>query len=87
MKSIQILTAIALAASLSFAADIEKKDETKANESKNPFTGTVTKKKKHMKKDKTAAGETTSEVTEKTKTHTDGKVEKSVETEHKSEQH
>ena len=79
MKLAALLTAVLLAGSMSFAADMEKKEETKVDTSKNPITGTVTKKKKYTKKDKGAHGTKTAEVTEKTKTHTDGEVEKTVE--------
>ena len=87
MKLVSVLIATVFAASLSSAADIEKKDETTMNTSKNPITGTVTKKKKHSKKTKGANGEMTAETTEKTKIHKDGKVETKTETKVETEKH
>lgn len=62
---------------LAHAADAENKGEATVDTSKNPITGTVTTTKKMNKKVKGANGEATAKVTEKTKVHKNGKVEKS----------
>ncbi len=87
MKIAMIMTVGVLAASLSFAADVEKKAETTMDTSKNPITGTVTKKKKTTSKDKSAKGEMKTEVTEKTKMHKDGTSEATTETKKTEEKH
>lgn len=86
MKIAMIITATMLMGATLFAADMEKKSETTVDTSKNPITGTVTTKKKHTKKKKGDNREQTSEVTEKTKVHTDGKVEQTTKTETKTEE-
>ena len=73
-----------------FAVDAGEKDNStkdKVDVSKNPLTGTVTKKKKKMVKHKDASGEHTMEKTDVTKTHTDGKVETKSEVKTDSEKH
>lgn len=86
MKIAMIISATMLVGAMSFAADMEKKNDSTVDTSKNPITGTVTTKKKHSKKIKNAAGEATVETTEKTKVHTDGTVEKKSDTTVKSEE-
>ncbi len=87
MKIAMVLTAGLLAASISFAADTEKKAEITTDTSKNPITGTVTKTKKSSSKDKSGHGEKKTEMTEKTKMHTDGTTEATTETKKTDEKH
>ena len=71
-----------LVGSFAMAADAENSEKATTDTSKNPITGTVTKTKKYNKKMKDASGnEGKVEVTEKTKTHTDGSKKTTVEAE------
>jgi hypothetical protein len=80
MKLALLVTGAALVGSMAFAADVEDAGKTTVDHSKNPITGTKTTKKQSKQKMKDAAGnETSSKVTETTKVHKDGQVEKSVE--------
>ena len=56
MKLALFIAAALVSGSMAFAADAENKIETTVDTSKNPITGTVTEKKKHKKKVKTADG-------------------------------
>lgn len=76
-KMLMALAALMMVGSLAHAADAENKAEATTDTSKNPITGTVTTTKKFNKKVKGAHGEAEAQVTEKTKVHKDGKVEKS----------
>lgn len=84
MKLALVIATALVSGSLAMAADAENKSETTVDTSKNPITGTVTKKTKHKKKVKGEHGSANVEVTEKTKTHKDGKVEHSTEVDSKT---
>lgn len=83
-RSMALFLGALLVGSVGIAADAENKAETTTDTSKNPITGTVTTTKKTMKKQKGAQGGAEVEVTEKTKTHKDGEVKKTVEVEGES---
>lgn len=86
-RSLAIALSTLMIASVGFAADAENKAETTTDTSKNPITGTVTTTKKTSAKKKGAHGKASMEKTEKTKVHTDGEVEKSVEVEGEAAHH
>lgn len=86
MKAMMILAAAMMVGALAHAADAENKAEATTDVSKNPITGTVTTTKKSSKKVKGAHGDAKVEVTEKTKVHKDGTVEKSSEVDATSKQ-
>ena len=71
-----ILAASMMVGALANAADMENKGSTTSDTSKNPVTGTTTTTKKWNKKVKGANGEADAKVTEKTKVHKNGKVER-----------
>ncbi len=79
MKAITLLTAVLLAGSLSFAADMENNGSQTVDTSKNPITGTVTKTTKTKKNVKNKKGDASVEVTQKTTTMKDGSVKTSTE--------
>ncbi len=83
-RTMLVLAAALMVGSLAHAADAENKAEATTDTSKNPITGTVTTTKKHSHKIKGANGDGKVEVTEKTKVHKDGKVEKSATVDAKS---
>lgn len=83
-RTLMVLAAALMVGSLAHAADAENKAEATTDVSKNPITGTVTTTKKSSHKMKGAHGEGKVEVTEKTKVHKDGKVEKSADVSAKS---
>lgn len=76
-KTLMVLAAALMVGAMAQAADMENKGAVTTDTSKNPITGTVTTTKKMSKKIKGAHGEVDAKVTEKTKVHKDGKVEKS----------
>ena len=86
MKNAMLLAALLMVGSLAHAADAEHKAEATTDVSKNPITGTVTTTKKSSKKVKGAHGGAKMDVTEKTKVHTDGTVEKSTDVDANSKQ-
>ena len=83
MKKLALVTMSAVfVGSMAFAADAEDKSSATVDHSKNPITGTETTKKVSKKKMKDGHGnEAAMKVTDKTKVHTDGKVEHTQETE------
>lgn len=85
MRTIALIAAAIFTGSLAMAADVENKNDTTKDTSKNPITGTVTETTKHKKKMKGAHGKSEVEVTEKKKIHKDGKVETTTEVESKKE--
>jgi ABC-type uncharacterized transport system YnjBCD substrate-binding protein len=85
-KMMMTLAALMMVGSLAHAADAENKAEATTDTSKNPITGTVTTTKKHSRKMKGAHGEAKAEVTEKTKVHKNGKVEKTEKVDASSEE-
>ena len=83
MKNLLTLAAAALfVGSVSFAADVENKDNTTVDHSKNPITGTETTTTKTEEKVKDDHGNMKKMKTKKTvKNHKDGKVETDVKVE------
>lgn len=79
MKTITMLFAgLLLAASMSFAADVEKTDTATSDTSKNPITGTTTTTTKMKKKHHVGDDKNDSKVTKKTKKMKDGTVKTST---------
>ncbi|MBC7371430.1 MAG: hypothetical protein H7326_07695 [Bdellovibrionaceae bacterium] len=80
MKLALLVTGAVMVGSFAFAADQEASGSTKVDTSKNIITGTKTTKKKTKQKMKDAHGnESDATVTETTKVHKDGTVDKNVE--------
>ncbi len=85
-RTAMLIAALLMVGSLAHAADAENKNEATVDTSKNPITGTVTTTKKSKKHMKGTHGDAKMDVTEKTKVHTNGKVDKSTEVDASSTQ-
>jgi hypothetical protein len=85
----KILFALILAALISpaFADDAANNAENTVDSSKNPITGTVTTTRKHKRKLKNGKNQAKVEVTEKTKVHKNGEVDKTVDVKGDSTDH